>query len=262
LGEQPRGGVGADQLRAPRSEQLALPFHQHAVPPRVAVDLEGDPLGHPLGVLDGPADPRIVYPPVRPHLAQRRYLLGRVPGDQVVLDADEEHRAARVALPPGPAAQLVVDPATVVPAAADHVQPAQVGDPVAARLVPAAEPDVDPPAGHLRRHGDRARPAGLGDDLRLLGVVAGVEHHALDARGASGQRRRCATRPRYSSTRSTLPSRTMYSTSRCSSVRAYSARLTAVSRSRWSGEYRSIPPSASSAAAAPAWVSSTLRPSA
>ena len=41
---------------------------------------------------------------------------------------DEEHRAAGVALAAGPPAQLVVEPAARVPAGADHVQAAELGD--------------------------------------------------------------------------------------------------------------------------------------
>ena len=114
---------------------------------------------------------------------------GGVADDQVVLEADEEDRATGVALPAGPAPQLVVDPAAVVPAAADHVQPAQLGDPFPVGLVAAAEPDVDAPAGHLGGDGHRAVRAGLGDDRRLLGVVLGVEH------ARTARRPRAAPRP-------------------------------------------------------------------
>jgi hypothetical protein len=40
----------------------------------------------------------------------------------------------------------------------------------------AAEQDVDAAAGHVGGDGDRAEPAGLGDDLGLTEVLLGVEH--------------------------------------------------------------------------------------
>jgi hypothetical protein len=40
----------------------------HAVAPRVAVDLEVDPLRDPLGVLDGEVDGLVGDPPVGAHL--------------------------------------------------------------------------------------------------------------------------------------------------------------------------------------------------
>jgi len=40
-----------------------------------------------------------------------------------------------------------------------------------------AEHDVGAPACHLRGHGDGGAPAGERDELRLGGVVLGIEHH-------------------------------------------------------------------------------------
>ena len=45
----------------------------------------------------------------------------------------------------------------------------------------AAEHDVGATTGHVRGDGDRAEPAGLGDDRGLAGVVLRVEHLVLDA---------------------------------------------------------------------------------
>ena len=45
----------------------------------------------------------------------------------------------------------------------------------------AAQDDVGASAGHVRRDGDRARAAGLRDDVRFLLVELGVEHVVLDA---------------------------------------------------------------------------------
>ena len=45
----------------------------------------------------------------------------------------------------------------------------------------AAEQDVDAATGHVGGHGDGVQPTGLGDDLRLTGVLLGVEHLVGDA---------------------------------------------------------------------------------
>ena len=50
-----------------------------------------------------------------------------------------------------------------------------------AELDVAAELDVGAAAGHVGGDGHRAEAAGLGDDMRLLLVEAGVEHLVLDA---------------------------------------------------------------------------------
>src|ERR1700741_3463993 len=63
-----------------------------------------------------------------------------------------------------------------MPARADHVQPAQFGDPLMVGLVGSAEPDVGAAPGHLGGYRDRSELAGLGDHVRLFGVVLRVEH--------------------------------------------------------------------------------------
>src|SRR5690606_22633483 len=108
-----------------------------------------------------------------------------------------EARFARVALPASPTAQLIVDPARLMPLGAQHVEPAERRDLLGLRradLLPAredflhrllvfvrllhrveatlaellsgeelgvpAEQDVGTTAGHVRRDGHRALPAG------------------------------------------------------------------------------------------------------
>ena len=133
---------------------------------------------------------------------------------QVVVEREVEARGAGVPLPPGTAAQLVVDAPALVALRADDVQPAGLHDAlvvlvgdlprlgerlVVGRLVDlcrveapaveqlggetrrvAAEQDVGAPAGHVRGDRDRAGPAGLGDDARLLLVELGVQDFVLD----------------------------------------------------------------------------------
>ena len=123
------------------------------------------------------------------------------PAHQVVAEGEVEPRLPRVALAAGAAAQLVVDPPALVPLGAQHVEATGLGDllvlgldlllgrphgvvpgglvllrrlgrrqpPGPQRLVGdevgvAAELDVGAAAGHVGGHGDRAQPAGLGDD--------------------------------------------------------------------------------------------------
>ena len=85
-----------------------------------------------------------------------------------------EARLAGVALAAGAAAELVVDPARLVPFGAEDVEAAEVGDAL-------AELDVDAAAGHVGRDRDRARLAGVLDDLGLARVLLRVQHVVRDA---------------------------------------------------------------------------------
>ncbi len=174
-GEGVRGGVATEHLVALLQHQVALPLQQPGVAPGVAVDLHVGALGDPLGVADDVPGPLVAHDAVV--VGPRDRLVGGVVGDQVVFEADQEHRAAGVALAPGAAPELVVQAAARVPARPDDVQAAQLGDPL-------AEPDVGAPPGHLGGHGDRRPGAGPGDDRGLLGVVLGVEHDAVETLGA------------------------------------------------------------------------------
>ena len=134
---------------------------------------------------------------------------------QVVLEGQVEARRPGVALAAGAAAELVVDPARVVPLGADDVEPAGRHDAVVVRLGDglglgqgrlvglavhlgrveaalverlrgeagrvAAEQDVRAAAGHVGGDRDRAGAPGLGDDARFLLVELGVEDLVLDA---------------------------------------------------------------------------------
>ena len=93
---------------------------------------------------------------------------------QVVLERDEEPARARVALASGPASELVVDAAGLVPLGADDVEAAGAGH---ART----EHDVGAAAGHVGGDRDLAGPARLGDDRGLPLVLLGVEHVVGDA---------------------------------------------------------------------------------
>ena len=122
---------------------------------------------------------------------------------QVVFERQIEPARARIALPAGAAAELVVDAPRLVPLGAHDVQPARGHDllvtrlPVglrrgARRLVVgryllelglgvAAQHDVGAATGHVGRDRDRARAARLRDDDGLALVLLRVQHLVLDA---------------------------------------------------------------------------------
>ncbi len=99
---------------------------------QVAADLEVLILHPVLGGLDHPPsrlcrDGQHGVAATQRLLFQKRLCLQPAKAHhQLVFHGNEEARAARVALARRPAAQLVVDPAGLVPGAADHVQPAQL----------------------------------------------------------------------------------------------------------------------------------------
>src|SRR5262249_33481599 len=87
---------------------------------------------------------------------------------QIVLAGEVEARLPGIALTPGAAAQLVVDPARLVALRAEHVQAAEIDDAL-------FELDVDAAAGHVRRDRDGALLARVLDDLRLARVLLCIE---------------------------------------------------------------------------------------
>ncbi len=189
-GQRVGGRSGTQQAVAVRQHDLALVLDELVVAEGIPVDLQVGALGDALRVPHGRVCSGVADAAVRIHIPRRLGVRG-VGGDQLVLQADEEHRAAGVTLPAGPSPQLVVEPAAHVPPGTDHVQPAEPGDLIAVAVVSgassprastaSAEADVGAAAGHLRRHGDRAERARLGHDRGLLCVVLRVEDDAGQA---------------------------------------------------------------------------------
>ena len=140
------------------------------------MQFEHHALSDPLGLLDE----------VDALAAHRTVFVGRhgislereVLGDDRVLEAGEEHRRTGIALTPRASAQLAVEAFGVVAARSDDAQPAEFDDVVVGVRVVlrTTQADVGAPSGHLGGHGDGVPGAGLGDDLRLFGVVLRVEH--------------------------------------------------------------------------------------
>ena len=214
--------AAVEDLLAEAVDPLALVVHDLVVLEQVLAGLEVLLLDLLLRLLDLPGDhPALDRLPVLHAEARQEsgHPLAAVDAHQVVLQRQEEPGGAGVALPAGPAAELVVDAPAVVPLGADDVQPAHADDLPAlllhllgaldlldgalpdvlghvqarrvlvAQLRPghgfrvAAEDDVGAAAGHVGGDGHRPPAAGLGDDLRLAGHVLrlGVEQLELDA---------------------------------------------------------------------------------
>ena len=137
---------------------------------------------------------------------------------QIVFEAQVKPRRSGIALAPGPAPELVVDPAGFVALGSEDVEASHGDDPVvlladrffcvdlgifqlfrrdlgqvnplpAERLagdhfIISSQEDVHAAAGHVGRDGHRPGPAGLGDDPGFLLVVLGVEDDVFDALAA------------------------------------------------------------------------------
>ena len=200
--------LAVHQLDALLEDDLALVVHDVVVLEEVLADVEVARLDLLLRLFERLVDPRmddrLVF--LEAELLQHAvHALGAEDAHQVVLQRQEELRAAGVALAAGAAAQLVVDAAALVPLGAEHVEAAggerlflqpwrlssRIAFSVASRSGPsrhvaqlvvdahvdiAAELDVGAAAGHVGGDGDGARHAGLGDDVGFLLVVAGVQH--------------------------------------------------------------------------------------
>ena len=121
---------------------------------------------------------------------------------EVVFQRQVEPGKTGVALPTRAAAQLVVDTARFVALGTEDMQPAGIQY-LLVTLLPGrlefhppgivdrargcklclkvtAKYDVCAPAGHIGGDSDHPRPPGLGDDLRLLLVIFGVQHLVRD----------------------------------------------------------------------------------
>ena len=93
---------------------------------------------------------------------------------EVVPAGEVEARLAGVALAARPAAQLVVDPACLVPLGAEDVEAAE-------RAHRVVDLDVDAAARHVRRDRDRTDTAGVLDDLGLARVLLRVQNRVRNA---------------------------------------------------------------------------------
>ncbi len=211
IGDRRGDILGAHDLAALIVNDLALVVH-HVV---VFQELLADVVVARLDLLLRLGE-RLVDPGVNDRLAlleaeprqHQLHPLGAEDPHQIVFERNKEFRGAGVALAAGAAAQLVVDAAALMPLAADHEQPAGLAHDVAggfdlgadrggatlalfrvrdqrefglqAHVEIAAELDVGAAAGHVGGDRHRAGTARLRDDIRLLLVIAGVQHIVLD----------------------------------------------------------------------------------
>ena len=210
----------AHQLDALLVDLLALAVHDVVEAQQVLADLEVARLDLALRRLERLVEPAMGQRLVVGHallLDPVEHLVVAEDAHQVVFQRQEELRRAGIALAARAAAQLVVDAAALVALGADHVEAARLAHDLAVALDAgadlgldprelglalglvgelggdlglalahqhldvAAELDVGAAAGHVGGDGDGARPAGLGHDLRLLLVEAGVQHVVRDA---------------------------------------------------------------------------------
>jgi len=135
------------------------------------------PVHDALQVIEPAPEDGIVDPTLRIGRARGggERLAGADPRDELVLEAHEELARPRVALTPGAAAELVVDPAAVVAVRADDVQAPERGHAVALPRVRAPEDDVGPAARHVGRDGHGTEAPRVGDDLGFARIVPGVQ---------------------------------------------------------------------------------------
>ena len=117
---------------------------------------------------------------------ERAYPVPAEPPHQVVVQRDVELRLARIALPPGSSAQLVVNPTRLVPLRPDDVKPARLQNLAMVRfplrlghslhLGVSTQHDVRPAPRHVRGDRHRARLARLRHYQRLALVLLRVQH--------------------------------------------------------------------------------------
>ena len=202
--------LGGHRIRHPFDalveDDLALVVHHVVELQDVLADVEVARLDLLLRgrqrLVDPGMDDRLAF--LQPELGQHAAeLVGAEDAHQVVFQRQEELGASRIALTAGAAAKLVVDAAALVALGAEHEQAAGLqrgflqprdlrldlgrGRIALAALRHvlqllrdphvgiAAELNVGAAARHVGGNGDRARHAGLGDDVGLLLVIARIE---------------------------------------------------------------------------------------
>src|SRR6516164_3116915 len=139
-GEREARHVGGEHPVPVLQEHAALVVEELAVLPCVPVYLQVGAFSDALCVGDRPVGGDVADPAVAGHLPWWGGVRGEA-GDQLVLHADEEHRAAGIALPAGPPAELVVHAGALVPACADDVEAAQLRH-LSAIAIAATEADI------------------------------------------------------------------------------------------------------------------------
>ena len=220
-------------LTALAKDHLALFVHHVVELEELLADVEIAPLDLRLRTLEALVHPRmhdgLAF--FHPELAQDAVEpFGPEDAHQIIFQREVEGRPPRVALPARASAQLVVDPPALVAFGGKHEEPACGLDPrflvgvsgLYARthlvgmglgvcgqslehlhLDIAAKLDVGPPPRHIRRDRHSAKLARIRHDLRLLRMLARIQHIVRDAllRQQPGQELRFLDRGRTNENR-------------------------------------------------------------
>ena len=180
LGQFFPGSISSQQFLPSLIQNLALVTDELVVLPRRRMNRQHGRLCHSLCAVDelvGPLIPDTAI--IVGQHAQR--LASSAFGNHRVIQGDKEHRRARIALAPGAATQLVVQPIRAVLAQADDAQATALDYGIAVGFVCPAEANISTAAGHLGGHRDAANIASIGDDLGLHLVIFRVQHRGFDA---------------------------------------------------------------------------------
>ncbi|KGE03265.1 hypothetical protein HRUBRA_02213 [Pseudohaliea rubra DSM 19751] len=201
------------QLVALLVDDLALVVGDIVVLEKLLANVEVAALNLALRLLDGVGDHAVLDGLALLHAQCLHKALDPVRGEdahEVVFKGQVEARDPRIALAAGPAPELVVDAPGLVALGAEDMQTAGFQNPRLPRLPGRAQflllrlvdvagsgelrievatkDNIGAAARHVGGDGDHPGAAGLGDNLRLLLVVLGVEHLVLDLRLAEALR--------------------------------------------------------------------------
>ena len=197
--------VLAQQVVALLVDDLALVIGHIVILQQLLANIEVAPFHLALRLLDGIGHHAVLDRLALLHTESLHEALDPVRREnahEVVFQRQVEPGKTGVALPTRAAAQLVVDTARFVALGTEDMQPAGIQY-LLVTLLPGrlefhppgivdrargcklclkvtAKYDVCAPAGHIGGDSDHPRPPGLGDDLRLLLVIFGVQHLVRD----------------------------------------------------------------------------------
>ena len=107
-------------------------------------------------------------PSGRTNTAATRWAVRAWLDNQLVVERDDRLEGPGISLATAAPGKLPVDAPSFVPLGRDDVQSPRVGD-------TGPQADVGAPPGHVRRHGDLIRLTRLGDQLRFVRVLPGVQ---------------------------------------------------------------------------------------
>ncbi len=163
-------------------DDLPLAVHDVVIFQQVLADIEILPLDTLLGIFD-----RLGNQPVLDRLSLFHAdpvhdggdPLGPEDPQEIIFEGKIEPGRSHVPLPSRTAAELVVDPAALMPLRPEDMEASQFGHPL-------SQLDVRTAPGHVGRDGHLPRLTGLGDDLRLPFMIFCIQDMVFDPRAGSG----------------------------------------------------------------------------